>query len=141
MLGSAVVLAISVSTAACDTLGALFGADVVWDRLGVLGSVGGNVVCTDAGEVEGLGVAVVLNGVRGVGGSLETDQRAGILLVGAPDISCGLRDSSNTFQKYFYLFFQAEIQQDAWCRSSPPARGCQVGFRPNSVQHQRYCYP
>lgn len=49
-----------VSTAACDTLGAPFGADVIRDCLRVLGSVGGNVVCADAREVEGLGVAVVL---------------------------------------------------------------------------------
>lgn len=58
-------------------------------------------------------ICIYLNGVRGVGRSLETDQRAGILLVGAPDIcgrletctydqreavsqtSCGLRNSSN----------------------------------------------
>lgn len=95
MLSSAVVFAICVTIASRDTLGAPFGTDVVRDCLGVLGGVGGDVVCTDAGVVEGVGVAVVLDGVGGVSGGLETDQRAGILLVGAPDISCGLRDGSD----------------------------------------------
>lgn len=60
MLGSAVVLAVGVTAASRDTLGAPFGADVVRDCLGVLGGVGGDVVCADAGVVEGLGIAVVL---------------------------------------------------------------------------------
>ena len=60
MLSAAVVLAVGVAAALGDALGAPLCADVVGNCLGVFGGVGSDVIGTDAGEVEGFGVAVVL---------------------------------------------------------------------------------
>lgn len=60
MLCAAVVLAVCVAAALGNALGAPLCANVVGDGLGVFGSVGSDVIGTDAGEVEGFGVAVVL---------------------------------------------------------------------------------
>lgn len=62
MLGATVILAVGVAAALGDAFGAPFCADVVGDRLGVFGGVGGDVVGADAGVVESVRVTVVLGG-------------------------------------------------------------------------------
>lgn len=60
VVGTAVIFALSVSSAVCYALGAPFRADVVGECLRVLGGVGADVVVADAGVGEGVWVAVIL---------------------------------------------------------------------------------
>ena len=76
-----------------DAVGGCLGAFVVWDRLGVLGGVGGLSVAANAGVAQGAAIAVVGRGNTGGPWDLEAYEGAGGLLICAP---LGCKEKSAT---------------------------------------------